>query len=96
MSDKHLHIVTHNVPFPANYGGVIDVFQKIKTLHALGVKIYLHCFTYDDRKEQPELNKYCEKVFYYKRNKSITAFSFRFCLIVFDKIGLIFLGLLSK
>jgi glycosyltransferase involved in cell wall biosynthesis len=82
MSEKHLHIVTHNVPFPADYGGVIDVFQKIKTLYALGIKIHLHCFTYDNGIAQDELNKYCEKVFYYKRNKSITAFSFRLPFIV--------------
>ena len=82
MSEKHLHIVTHNVPWPANYGGVIDVFQKIKTLHELGIKIHLHCFTYDNRTPQNELNKYCEEVFYYKRNKSITAFSFRLPFIV--------------
>lgn len=67
---KTLHIISFDVPFPANYGGVIDVFYKLKALHALGVKITLHCFEYG-RGEAEELNKYCDKVYYYKRNTSV-------------------------
>jgi glycosyltransferase involved in cell wall biosynthesis len=81
MPEKHLHIVTHNVPWPADFGGVVDLFYKIKTLHQLGVKIHLHCFTYD-RKPQDELNKYCESVSYYPRKRSIKGFSFRLPFIV--------------
>ena len=66
-----LHIVCLDVPFPADYGGAIEEFYKIKALHQLGVKIYLHCFVYGDRMEQQELNKYCEHIFYYKRERSI-------------------------
>jgi len=71
--DKHLHIVTHDVPWPADYGGVVDLFYKIVSLHALGCKIHLHCFT-SGSSEQIELNKYCETVHYYKRKK-FSAFS---------------------
>jgi hypothetical protein len=67
--EKHLHIISFDVPYPANYGGVIDVFYKLKNLHKAGVKIILHCFEYG-RGEQKELEKYCEKVYYYKRNTS--------------------------
>lgn len=66
-----LHILSFNVPFPANYGGVIDVFYKIKTLHQLGIQITLHCFEYG-RDKTDELEKYCKKVYYYKRNTNIT------------------------
>ncbi len=66
--DKHLHIVSLDVPLPADYGGVIDIFYKIKALHAIGIKIHLHCFT-KGRTEQPELNNYCATVHYYKREK---------------------------
>ena len=45
--DKHLHIITHDIPWPADYGGVVDLFYKIKTLHSMGVKIHLHCFHND-------------------------------------------------
>jgi hypothetical protein len=67
MPDKHLHIVSFDIPFPPNYGGVIDVFYKIRTLHKLGVKIHLHCFEYPGRDRSTELNSYCEEVHYYPR-----------------------------
>ena len=65
--DKYLHIVCFDVPYPPDYGGVIDVFYKIKALHNEGVKIHLHCFEYG-RGKQSELNEFCEEVIYYKRN----------------------------
>ena len=34
-----LHIVSFDVPFPPNYGGVIDVYYKCKHLHQLGIEI---------------------------------------------------------
>ncbi|MHB8261986.1 MAG: glycosyltransferase family 1 protein [Bacteroidia bacterium] len=67
--EKHLHIISFDVPYPANYGGVIDIFYKLKNLHKAGVKIILHCFEYG-RGEQKELDKYCDKVYYYKRSTS--------------------------
>jgi hypothetical protein len=71
-SDKHLHIVSFNVPYPADYGGVIDVFHKIRALHALGIKVHLHCFTYG-REQAKELNDICETVNYYERKKFYQA-----------------------
>jgi len=61
------------VPYPANYGGVIDVFYKIKHLHKNGIKVHLHCFNYG-RGQQTELEKYCETVHYYKRQTGIFSF----------------------
>jgi glycosyltransferase involved in cell wall biosynthesis len=69
--DKHLHIVTHDVPWPADFGGVVDLFYKIQALHKAGIKIHLHCF-HTTRPEQSILNRYCESVHYYQR-KSIYA-----------------------
>lgn len=79
--DKHLHIVAFDVPWPADYGGVIDVFCKIVWLQKSGVKIHLHCIA-NDRKEQKELNKYCYAVHYYKRKKSISGLSLTIPYIV--------------
>jgi glycosyltransferase involved in cell wall biosynthesis len=67
--EKHLHIIALDIPYPADYGGVYDLFFKLPALQQQGVKIHLHCF-YKDRTPQPELNKYCEEVFYYRRNTS--------------------------
>ncbi|MEO5942322.1 MAG: glycosyltransferase [Ferruginibacter sp.] len=69
--DKHLHIISFDVPYPADYGGVIDVFYKIVSLYEAGIKINLHCFT-KDRPAQNELNKYCVSVNYYKRQKAFS------------------------
>ena len=62
-----IHVVAFDVPLPADYGGVIDVYYKLKALSEMGVPIFLHCFTYG-RSEQPALADLCERVFYYRRN----------------------------
>lgn len=72
--NKHLHIITHDIPYPVSYGGVVDLYYKIKTLHALGINIHLHCY-HSQKKEQPELLKYCNEVHYYPRKKSVSGFS---------------------
>jgi len=72
MPEKYLHIVAFSIPFPANYGGVIDVFYKLKALHKVGIKIHLHCYQYD-RPEAPELSLYCESVHYYPRKTGFAA-----------------------
>ena len=66
MSEVHLHIISFDIPYPPNYGGVIDVFYKLRALHSAGVKIHLHCFEYH-RKPAPELNNFCYEVHYYPR-----------------------------
>ena len=70
--DRHLHIVSFNVPYPPDYGGVIDVYYKIKALHDLGIKIHLHSFHYG-REQSPELEEICESVQYYERKKFYQA-----------------------
>lgn len=62
-----INIISFDVPFPANYGGVIDVFYKIKEFKKKGIKVYLHCFEYG-RAQSKELEALCEKVYYYKRH----------------------------
>lgn len=69
LPNKKIHIVSFDIPYPANYGGVIDVFYKLKSLHELGWKIHLHCFMYG-RKKAPALVEYCERVTYYPRDIS--------------------------
>lgn len=64
-----MNIISFNVPCPANYGGVIDVYYRIEALAEAGVKIHLHCFEYG-RKSSKKLESICEKVFYYHRSKS--------------------------
>lgn len=69
MSDLHLHIVSFDVPYPANYGGVIDVFYKAKALAEKGVKVHMHCFQYG-RKPSMVLENLFHEVKYYRRDIS--------------------------
>ena len=64
--NKSIHIISFSIPYPANYGGAIDVYYKIKTLAREGYEITLHCFQYD-RKPAKELQEYCKDVYYYSR-----------------------------
>jgi len=67
--DKHLHIISFDIPYPPSYGGVIDVYYKIKAFSDAGIKIHLHCFEYG-RKHSAELEQICESVTYYQRKTS--------------------------
>jgi len=70
MQNKPLHIVAFDNPFPANYGGAIDVFYKIKVLYELGFDIYLHCFVTSNNKVAPELKKLTKAVYLYQKNRN--------------------------
>ncbi len=62
------------MPYPPNYGGVIDVFYKIKTLYEKGIKIHLHCIEYPGRsRAEEELKRYCEEVHYYPRKTGLVS-----------------------
>jgi hypothetical protein len=64
-----IEIISFDIPFPADYGGVIDVFYKIRAFNKAGIKVNLHCFEYG-RKPAVELTALCNNVYYYKRNVS--------------------------
>lgn len=69
-SDNHIHIVSFDVPCPVNYGGVIDVFFKLKALVERGFKVHFHCFEYG-RERSERLEALCVETHYYKRNMSL-------------------------
>ena len=68
--EKHLHIICFTVPYPVDYGGVVDLFWKLPFLQKNGIKIHLHCFDYG-RGKQEILHQYCVEVNYYNRSNSI-------------------------
>lgn len=70
-----LNIVAFDVPYPANYGGVIDVFYKLEALKEQGLKVALHCFDYG-RGRSSELQEVAEEVHYYNRKTSWFAAAF--------------------
>jgi hypothetical protein len=93
--EKHLHIVCLDVPYPVDYGGVFDLFQKIRSLSAVGVKIHLHCFEYG-RGQQPALNEYCTEVRYYQRHEGHKGFSHKLPYIVCSRSNQELLGRLLQ
>lgn len=95
MSEHHLHIVSFDVPHPPDYGGVIDVFYKIKALSEAGVKIHLHCFDYG-RGRKDILSEYCEKVYYYNRNTRKTLLFHKLPFIVVSRRNPALLTRLTK
>lgn len=66
---NEIHLVSFDVPYPPNYGGVSEVFYRIKALHGIGVRIHLHCYE-SSRSKSHQLNEYCESISYYPRNRS--------------------------
>lgn len=66
-SNKVIHVVSFNNPFPPVYGGVIDVYFKLKALHEIGYQIHLYSFVRNLPKQQSELEKICASVHFYER-----------------------------
>jgi len=78
MPERMLHIVAFDIPYPPNYGGVIDVWYKLKSLQNKGIRIILHCYEYPGRDRTEKLDQYCEKVYYYPRLVGLkSALSFK-------------------
>jgi hypothetical protein len=75
MISPDLHIVTFAVPYPANYGGAIDVWNRLVTLKSAGLRIHLHCFVYGPFTPQAKLDEVAEKVYYYPRVVKPVLFS---------------------
>jgi len=71
--EKTVQIVSFNVPYPPDYGGVMDVYYKIKSLKVLGYQIVLHTFHYG-RPRSAFLESICSKVYYYPRRRKIQDF----------------------
>ncbi len=73
MPVKYLHVIAFNIPFPADYGGVIDIYFKLKALKQAGIHIILHCYAYG-RQHSKELEDLCFKVHYYQRDSGLKYF----------------------
>lgn len=66
MQNPHLHVVSFQVPFPPVYGGVIDVYYKLRALKAEGCKITLHTYRYRCA-EAAQLSCVADQIYYYER-----------------------------
>lgn len=82
---RTIHIVCFQVPYPPVYGGLIDVYYKVKALHEQGIKVVLHTYLYGEADVQKALEDVTEKVFYYKRHTGITSLLSRLPYIVYSR-----------
>lgn len=84
---RHLHIVCLDVPWPADYGGAIDMMNRIMAFKRQGIAIHLHYFSYNERGKPAELNEFCETVNIYEREPISKGFSLHIPYIVSSRIN---------
>lgn len=81
MARPRVHIVAFDVPYPPDYGGVIDIYFKCRSLTRQGVDVILHCYQYG-RPTQQKLTEVAAEVWYYPRHRMAGLLSWRFPHIV--------------
>lgn len=69
MDKKRLHVVSFQFPLPANYGGVIDVYHKLKALREDGYTVVLHSFIYD-RELDNAIYELVDELYLYERKRN--------------------------
>lgn len=94
--NRHLHIVCLDVPWPADYGGAIDMLCKIEALHKAGIKIHLHYFSYNHRGNPNELNQYCNSIHVYERKTGTKGLSAKLPYIIASRINTQLIDNLNK
>jgi hypothetical protein len=82
--NKHLHIITLNIPDPPDYGGMIDSFYRIRALINLGIHVHLHSFEYG-RPHSEALESICDTVNYYRRKSGLQSYLSVLPEIVFSR-----------
>lgn len=95
MQDREIHVICFDVPYPPDYGGVIDVYYKVKALQRTGVGVHLHCYQYG-RGESEVLRESCLTVNYYRREASKTGLFNRLPYIVVSRSSEDLVGNLLK
>lgn len=73
MAAKRIHIVSFQVPYPADSGGVIDVYYKAKALKDAGYNVVLHSYAYHGRENCSELQRIADEVYTYKRKTGLRS-----------------------
>ncbi|HUR65373.1 MAG TPA: hypothetical protein VMZ03_03400 [Chitinophagaceae bacterium] len=85
--NKHLHIVCLDVPWPPDYGGAIDMMNRIIMLNKMGIAIHLHYFSYNERGTPNELNQFCETIHVYERKTGRSGLSSRLPYIITSRVN---------
>lgn len=70
--NKQIHIVSFDVPFPPDYGGVLDVYLRAKGLKKLGYFVILHCYEYG-RGRNHDFSEIADEIHYYERKTGLKS-----------------------
>jgi len=68
------------VPWPADYGGAIDMMNRIIQFQKLGINIHLHYSATMNEAVPAELNKFCESVHVYERKTGKKGLSSKYLI----------------
>lgn len=70
--NKSIHVVSFDVPFPPDYGGVLDVWLRAKGLKKLGYSVILHCYEYG-RGRNHDFSEIADEIYYYDRKNGVKS-----------------------
>jgi hypothetical protein len=74
MSAQSLTIVALDNPLPANYGGALELANKLRALQAIGCEVELHAYARPNRQSVlPALGELCSAVHMYPRVERVWA-----------------------
>ena len=71
--NRTIHIVCLDAPAPPDYGGVIDIFYKVKAMAESGWKVQLHYFNYKKGRSAAGLEQFCHSIQAYERNSFLNS-----------------------
>jgi hypothetical protein len=92
----NLNIITLDIPYPPDYGGMIDTYYRIQSLNDLGIHIHLHSFEYG-RPHSKELESLCETIRYYPRKTGFSShFSIKPYIVSSRKSGILLENLIRN
>lgn len=74
MPNHVLQIVSFDNPYPPIYGGIVEVYHKLKAIHDLGVEIHFHCFTNKIPQHFEELSSITKQIYFYKTTRNSRDF----------------------
>ncbi|HVK96490.1 MAG TPA: glycosyltransferase family 4 protein [Flavisolibacter sp.] len=85
--NKTVHVVCLDAPSPPDYGGAIDMYYKVKSLAAIGVKVILHYYNYNENRNSNGLEGDCTEIDQYERKNILQSFSTKLPYIIRSRIN---------
>ena len=75
------------MPWPPDYGGAIDMMNRLRMLKKSDIGIHLHYFSYNERGTPNELNQFCESIHVYQRKSGSKGLSVNTPYIIASRVN---------